>query len=172
MRKIFHFQNFSKHRRLPLRFFWHCETKKILRKIVIPSLLAKIFFPKQNVSEKHGSPQRIFFHCETKKTSDKTMMLPLLWMKRFSPGIFWNTGGFPCDLFWHCETKMFDRIRDTLPVSPNFVFHNRTFLENKCPATVFFRNVKQIISDKTVKAPLLCLKFFITRNFRNTEGFL
>ena len=59
MQEIFYYQNFSKHRRIPLRVFRHCVTKKWTKKCDTLPLIHEIF-PYQNISETQGSPQRKF----------------------------------------------------------------------------------------------------------------
>ena len=128
-----------------------------------PLLCIKFFITKifQNTD---GFLYDLFRHCETKKFRRKNVIPALLSMKFFPYQNISETQVSIYNFFRHCKTKTFRR-RNVIPAffSKKF-FHTRIFLKHKCPPTIFFDNVKQIISDKTVKAPPPMQKIFHNQN--------
>ena len=98
------------------------------------------------------------------------------------PEILWNTEGFAYEVFRYCETTNFwQKIVILPPSSPspssssllfiNF-FDTRIIVKHR---RVRLRSFSVLwdnkFSEENRDIPLICIKFFDTRNYWNTEGF-
>ena len=106
--------NLLKHstERFPYEFFWHCETKNFLRKILIlpPPPSYSNFFGSRNQCNSKGFPYGNFRHCETEKFRRKILILPPpLSINSFATGNFWSRAekGSRAKFFGTVRQKLF-----------------------------------------------------------------
>ena len=108
-------------------------------------------------------PLRILLVLWDKKFSTINRDSPLLCLNIFDTPNYWNNRRVSREKFRYHETKTFLQNRDTPNVQNNFDIgtslkhwrvHLRTFLVMR----------DQVFSTETLDIPLLCLKFFDTRN--------
>ena len=89
--------------------------------------------------------------------------------------MFLKHKGLPSyDIFRHCSTKTFRRKNVIPPSDPQIPFIPDFFWITRIPPTNFFglvRQRKRNNRDAPLPLPILCMKFFNFRIFRNTEAF-
>ena len=168
--KFFDTPNFLKHWRDAHKIFRHCETKTFLRKIVIPSIMHKIFPIPQTFWNIEGMPTK-FFSTVRQNFFDGNLWYPLLCTKFFRyPKLSETLKGCPRNFsaLWDknfstetCDTPYYaQNFSDT----PNFLKHWRDAHE------IFQHCETKIFRRKLVIPSIMHETFRYPNFFRNIEG--
>ena len=158
--KFFDTRNILKPIRASHELFLECETKKIV-KIVI--LLSSKKIRHHNTSEIQGSPRKISGTVRHKNFKRRNVIShPPPVHKIFSiPKNFWNTEGFPYEVFRSCGTRNC-RQKIVIPFCKKF-FRYPNFSDNRIVATFFLRyceTKKSSTENRDIK--LFGIEFFDT----------
>ena len=167
MHKIFRYPRFSETLKGRPRIFWHCEKKSFRRKIVIPSIMHKIFSIPQTFWNIEGMPTK-FFSTVRQKFLDGILWYPLLCIKFFRYPKFSETLKGCQRIFSALWNKSFSTETLDTPIMHKLFPIPQFFWNNEGMPTKFFGSVRQKSFRQVVWYPLLCINFSDTPIFSET----
>ena len=144
--------------------FRYCETKNVVRKSWYPLLMHKMF-RYQTFSETRKSSPRTFFRTVRQKTSTENRDITFLSTNFWMPEILFKHRGVPLRSFSVLWDENFQqKIRISGFMQKIFRYHKFSKAQT-VSTTKFFKTSRQKTSKENRDIPVLCRKFFGSRNF-------
>ena len=162
LQNIFDTRMLLKHRRVPLRIFLKLLDRKLSTETRDQPLRCLAIFDTRKWWNTKGLPRKKFPYCETKDNRQKIVIL--LSSETFLiPQSFWNTIGLPYENFWNCENKIFKRKSWYSYYTKVIWYQIVCGTQSLSPTNILVLWGKKFTTENR-DVPLICLKFFDTRN--------